>query len=81
MVHVPAKFGENTSMRFLVTVRKLNVTDGQTDGRTDGRTDRDRRGALQYLPSRAFGAAGDKNTVITDINTTRIGALTIKGEH
>ena len=28
------------------------------DGRTDGRTDR--RGALQYLPSRAFGAAGDK---------------------
>ena len=34
-------------------MRKLNVTDGQTDGRTDG------RGALQYLPSRAFGAAGD----------------------
>ena len=32
-------------------MRKLNVTDGQTD----------RRGALQYLPSRAFGAAGDKN--------------------
>ena len=40
-------------MRFLVTVRKLNVTDRQTDGQTD------RRGALQYLPSRAFGAAGD----------------------
>ena len=35
-------------------MRKLNVTDGQTDRRTDG-------GALQYLPSRAFGAAGDKN--------------------
>ena len=39
--------------------------DGQTDrqmdvGRgTDGQTDR--RGALQYLPSRAFGAAGDNN--------------------
>ena len=32
MVHVPAKFQENTSMRFWVTVRKLNVTDGQTDG-------------------------------------------------
>ena len=48
MVHVPAKFRENTSMRFWVTVRKLNVTDGQT-------------GALQYLPSRAFGTAGDKN--------------------
>ena len=27
------------------------------DRRTDRRTD----GALQYLPSRAFGAAGDKN--------------------
>ena len=49
MVHVPAKFGENTSIHFWVTVRKLNVTDRQTD----------RRGALQYLPSRAFGAAGD----------------------
>ena len=36
---------------FLVTVRKLNVTDRQTDRQT---------GALQYLPSRAFGAAGDK---------------------
>ena len=34
MVHVPAKFQENTSMRFWVTVWKLNVTDGQTDGRT-----------------------------------------------
>ena len=33
MVHVPAKFRENTAMRFLVTVRKLNVTDRQTDGR------------------------------------------------
>ena len=42
MVHVPAKFWENTSMRFQVTVRKLNVTDGQK----------------QYLPFRAFGAAG-----------------------
>ena len=35
MVHVPAKFRENTSMRFWVTVRKLSVTDGRTDGRTD----------------------------------------------
>ena len=32
MVHVPAKFRENTAMRFLVTVRKLNVTEGQTGG-------------------------------------------------
>ena len=39
MVHVPAKFRENTSMRFWVTVRKLNVTDRQTDRRTDRRTD------------------------------------------
>ena len=57
MMHVPAKFRENTSMRFRVTVRKLNVTDRQTDRWMDG------RGALQYLPypSRAFGAAGDIN--------------------
>ena len=54
MVHIPAKFQENTSMRFWVTVRKLNVTDRRTDRQTDG------RGALKYLPSRAFGAAGDK---------------------
>ena len=51
LVHVPAKFRENTAMRFWVTVRKLNVT--ETDRQTDG------RGALQYLPSRASGAAGD----------------------
>ena len=31
MVHIPAKFWENTSMRFWVTVRKLNVTDRRTD--------------------------------------------------
>ena len=50
MVHVPAKFRENISMRLRVTVRKLHVTDG--------------RGALQYLPSRAFGAAGDNNVIM-----------------
>ena len=32
MVHVPAKFRENTSMRFWVTVQKLNVTDRRTQG-------------------------------------------------
>ena len=32
MVHVPAKCWANIWMRFWVTVRKLNVTDGQTDG-------------------------------------------------
>ena len=37
MVHVPAKFRENTSMGFQVTVQKLNVTDGRMDGWTDGR--------------------------------------------
>ena len=52
-------------MRFRVTVRKLNVTDGQTDTQTDGQTDGGGGGggALLYLPSRASGAAGDKNTV------------------
>ena len=39
MVHVPAKFRENTAMRFWVTVRKLNVTDGRTDRWTDRQTD------------------------------------------
>ena len=131
-----AKFRENTEMRFRVTVRKLNVTDGQTDGgvsispvpglgnsikreestkwenilqinfffkfkqhpinnknytaqppwhgahtckvsrrysnafssysaktKRDGQTDgwTDGQGAFQYLPSWAFGVAGDKN--------------------
>ena len=53
MVHVPAKFWENTSMRFRVTVWKLNVTDGQMDGRTYRRT-----GALQYLPSLGLRRGG-----------------------
>ena len=39
MVHVPAKFRENTSMRFWVTVQKVNVTDRRTDRRTDRQTD------------------------------------------
>ena len=30
-VHIPAKFRENTAMRFQVTVQKLNLTDRQTD--------------------------------------------------
>ena len=55
MVHVPAKFRENTAMRFRVTVQKLNVTDRQTDGLDQG--------ALQYLPSRAFGTAGDTKLI------------------
>ena len=55
MVHIPAKFRENTSMRFRVTVRKLNVTDEQTDGRTDGRTG----GRCNISRPRAYGAAGE----------------------
>ena len=39
MVHVPAKFRENTSMRFLSYSAKTK-RDGQTDRQTDGRTDR-----------------------------------------
>ena len=38
-------------MRFRVTLRKLNVTDALTDGRE----------ALQYIPSRAFGAREIQN--------------------
>ena len=34
-------------------MQKQNVTDRQIDGRTDG------QGAFQYLPSWAFGVAGD----------------------
>ena len=40
LVHVPAKFQENTSMHFGVSAKI------KRDGWTDGRT-----GALQYLPS------------------------------
>ena len=59
MMHVPAKFGENTSMLFRVTVRKLNVTEKQTDRRRDGRTVG--RGCCNISRPRAYGAAGDKN--------------------
>ena len=41
LVHIPAKFRENTAMRL----RKLNMTDRQMDKQKDG------QGALQYLPS------------------------------
>ena len=36
------------------------------DGQTDG-------GALQYLPSRAFGAAGDKNCFMVEFGKRDIG--------
>ena len=51
MVHVPA-----VSRKYIdafLSYSAKTKRNGQTDGQTD------RRGALQYLPSRAFGAAGD----------------------
>ena len=36
MVHVPAKFRENTSMRFSYSAKTKR--DGRTDGQTDGQT-------------------------------------------
>ena len=44
-------FRENTAMRFLVTVRKLNVTDRRTDRQTDG-------GCCNISRPRAYGAGG-----------------------
>ena len=61
LVHVPAKFRENTAMRFWVTVRKLNVTDGQTDRRTDGRTE---GVAISPVPG-PTAPAGDNNMDLT----------------
>ena len=52
-MHVPAKFWENTAMRFWVTVRKLNVTDRRTDRRTGGV-------AISPVPG-PTAPAGDKN--------------------
>ena len=46
-------------MRFRVTVRKLNVTDGQTDRQTDG--------GVAISAVRASGAAGDKLGLINMI--------------
>ena len=50
----------NAFLSYSAKTKRDGQTDGQTDRWTDGRTDG--RGALQYLPSRAFGAAGDNNT-------------------
>ena len=71
MVHVLTKFRENTSMRFRVTVRKINVMNRRTDRQTDGRT-----GALQYLPSRAFGAAGQPRR-LSGLRRSRVHSLMI----
>ena len=56
LVHVPATFRENTAMRFWVTVRKLNVTDGRTDRQTDGV-------AISPVPG-PTAPAGDNNGIL-----------------
>ena len=64
MVHIAAKFRENTSMRFRVTVRKLNGTDGRTDKtdrQMDGRTD---EGHCNISRARAYSVAGDNNHIL-----------------
>ena len=53
----------NAFLSYSAKTKRDGQTDGQTDRRTDGRTDG--RGALQYLPSRACGAAGDKKLYST----------------
>ena len=45
----------------------------------DRRTDR--RGALQYLPSRAFGTAGDKNILFSYLGGGGGGPMSNPGEH
>ena len=62
MVHIPAKFRENISMRFRVTVRKQNVMERWTDRRTDRWTG----GHCNISRPLAYGAAGDKNTSIEE---------------
>ena len=47
--------------------------DGQTDGQTDRQTDG--REALQYLPSQAFGAVGDKKQGTNVSHNARGGLL------
>ena len=44
-----------TYLRSFEKIHQCYSVKTKRDGQTDG------RGALQYLPSRAFGAAGDKN--------------------
>ena len=62
LVHVPAKFRENTAMRCWVTVRKLNVTDRRTDRQTDGRTDGWTGGiAISPIPGPTAPARDKKN--------------------
>ena len=49
----------NAFLSYSAKTKRDGRTDRRTDGQTDGQTDG--RGALQYFPSRAFGAAGDNN--------------------
>ena len=59
MVHVCTCKVSRKYINAFLSYSAKTKRDGQTDGQTDRQTDG--RGALQYLPSRAFGAAGDKN--------------------
>ena len=56
MVHVRTCKVSRKYINAFLSYSAKTKRDGQTDGQTDGRTDRqtDGRGALQYLPSRAF---------------------------
>ena len=60
MVHVPAKFWENQSMRFWVTVRKL-LNDRAKQTKRDRRTDEDgQTGGIAISPvqGRSYNEAG-----------------------
>ena len=63
LVHVPAKFRENTFLSYSAKTKR----DGQTDGWTDGRTERqtDRRGRCNISRPRAYVLAGDKEQNLT----------------
>ena len=73
--HTPihAKFRENVSA-FSSYSAKTN-RDGWTDEQTEG------RGALQYLPSQAFGAAGDNKRITYKHTDTHICNTQFPREH
>ena len=63
-MHVPAKFQENTAMRFWVTVRKLNVKDRRTDRQTDRRTG---GVAISPVPGPTAPAGDNKQKIVQRI--------------
>ena len=54
MVHIPAQFPLRKYINAFLNYSAKTKRDGQTEG----------WGALQYLPSRAFGVAGDNNILM-----------------